>query len=146
VFTGQFDYNVDEKGRLSIPSRMRTFIDEQPSLLFVAPGRNESLNAYTKEGFRRAVDHLQSQSGPIAARILAEFSSKSEACPMDKQGRIVLSPRLRDTAGIGKEVVVRGVIDRIEIWDKKKFEADQKENLKATREALDNFDGPAGLF
>ena len=146
AFTGEYEYAVDDKGRLSIPARMRAFIDAEPSFLIVTPGRLGNLNAYTKAGYQRVLDALQEKTGAEASLVLREFTANSENCPMDKQGRIVLSSRLREAAGIEKEVAVIGVAEHLEIWDKKKRSVSKTENSKKVQDAMNNMDLPAGLF
>lgn len=129
VFTGRYDYTTDDKGRLSIPSRLRDQVtrDGQPLNFFVTVGRKGQLSAYAENQYLQMVEEMGNKTDEEASEALRRVTEQTEECPVDAQGRIVLSPRLRDGAGITRDVVILGVSKRLEFWDKKAYEKYQFE-------------------
>ena len=114
---GTHHYTLDPKGRVSLPARFREgFADGcwltigQDGCLFVFP-RAE----WERRSEEVASSPLSDAGGRAYARMF--FSSADEA-KLDSQGRVTIPQRLRDSVGIDKEVVVIGVRDRMEIWDR----------------------------
>jgi MraZ protein len=123
---GTHGYQLDPKGRLSLPAKFReAFADGawltigQDGCLFVFP---------RAEWDRRADEVSASPLSDTAGRAYSRlFFGSSDEAKVDGQGRLTISPRLRDSAGIRKDVVVLGVRDRIEVWDRdawERYEAD----------------------
>lgn len=148
VFTGRYDYTTDEKGRLSIPARLRDQVvrDNQPLIFYVTKGRKGQLSAYAEKEYQQLVDELGSRSDENASEGLREMTTATEECPVDAQGRIVLSARLRELANIKRDVVVLGVSKRIEVWDKAHYEAYQAEGAPRILSATQTLKGRADLL
>ncbi len=146
VFTGQFEYTIDEKGRLSIPSRLRDQVerDGQAPSLFVVPGPKGQLMAYPEKQFNELADIYGSRED--TAEALRFMMRNSEECPIDKQGRVVLSPRLRDEAGISRDVTILGVGKRIEFWDKARAAKYSQDGAARIQGALGQLKGRADLW
>lgn len=140
VFTGRYDYTIDDKGRLSIPSRLRDQVtrDGQPLSFFVTRGRKGQLSAFAEKEYNQFVDELGSKTDDESSEALRAITADTEECPVDAQGRVVLSPRLREVAGIKRDVVILGVSKRIEFWDKKRFEGYQAEGAPRIQSATSN--------
>jgi MraZ protein len=114
---GTHSYQLDPKGRISLPSRFReVFADGavltlgQDGCLFCFP--RAEWEARSSEV--RAVP-LSDSEGRAYSRM---FFGKAESVELDSQGRLLVSQRLRTEVGIRKDVVVLGVFDRMEIWDR----------------------------
>ena len=114
---GTHSYQLDPKGRVSLPSRFReAFADGavltlgQDGCLFCFPRAEWEV----RSGEVRNLP-LSDAEGRAYARM---FFGKAEAVELDSQGRLLIPQRLRSEIGIRKEVVVLGVFDRMEIWDK----------------------------
>ena len=124
MFTGKYEYSIDDKGRVSIPSKMRAAAGHQgqPEHLYITPGPKGNLNAYTEEGYSRYTNQLGAQTGADASDLLRYVSSMTDTPAWDKQGRVIINPQLQERAGISKDIIILGVKSRIEIWDKKAFE------------------------
>lgn len=114
---GTHSYQLDPKGRISLPGRFREALAGgavltlgQDGCLFCFP------RAEWEERSReiRALP-LSDAEGRAYARM---FFGKAEAVELDSQGRLLIPQRLRSEVGIGKEAVVLGVFDRMEIWDR----------------------------
>jgi MraZ protein len=141
VFTGRYDYTIDEKGRLSIPSRLREQVerDAQPLMLFVTLGPEGQLNAYAEKEFNELMEIFKGLADEESRAALRSITENTEPLPIDKQGRIMLSTRQREAAGIKRDVVLVGVSKRIELWDKAayaRFEADRSAHVQAAVKAL----------
>jgi MraZ protein len=144
ALTGTFERAIDEKLRLAIPKPLKDAFGVTGSdALFLAPGNEGSLSVYSAEGFERFANQLARVS-PGRANVrnyLRLFYARAERVVMDKQNRIRIPERLMTHAGLRHEVVILGVNDHAEIWDKTTWEqfltghSEQYDDL--TTEALD---------
>jgi MraZ protein len=124
LLTGTFSRAVDEKLRVAIPKPLREALGTQAKLLYVAPGTDGSLALYTEESLAALADRL-AKTPPNAQETRAFsrlFYARAQAVELDGQGRIRVPPELSTLAGIGKEVVLIGVQDHLELWDKGRWE------------------------
>jgi MraZ protein len=118
MFLGEFEHTLDEKNRLTLPARFR---ESFPDGLVVTRGMDGCLYAYARSDWQSLVDSrlanldLLSRDDRMIQRYF--FSAAVEAAP-DKQGRIMLPASLVEHASLGREVVVAGVHDHLEIWDR----------------------------
>jgi len=125
VFRGIFHNSVDEKGRTSIPARFREQIRESHETpLVLTLGFDQCLFLYPMDAWKKIEEKLSSLDTLNAEvrQFQRTILKATDEVEMDQQGRIVISPVLRKEAGIGKAVVVVGMLHRIEIWDKEKYE------------------------
>lgn len=117
MLLGEFRHTLDAKGRVFVPSRWR---EELAEGVVVAKGLDECLYLMPAARFQRLAERLSSlplERGRNRAYSHMLFSGASEE-QIDKQGRITVPPSLREHAGLGKEVVLVGVSERAEIWDR----------------------------
>lgn len=124
ALTGTFIRNLDEKGRLAVPKRLRDqFSEEESSLLYVSPGTDRSLCLYSPAEFQRLAQRLEARSSnrPEFRNYLRLFYARSEGVPLDAQGRIRIPEWLVDFAGLKKDVVLLGVHTHAEIWDQTRW-------------------------
>ncbi len=122
MFSGTYTPKLDDKGRLFLPAKFR---DEMKEGLVITRGQEHALDVRTTADFGEYTEKFKSAS-QTDARLRAYgrmlFSAASEQVP-DRQGRITLTPELRQYAGIDREAVVIGVYDRLEIWEPARWEA-----------------------
>ncbi len=118
---GTHSYQLDPKGRISLPSRFREAFAEGA---FLTLGQDGCLFCFPKaEWETRAAEVRGRPLSDAEARAYGRlFFGKAEAVELDAQGRLLIPQRLRTEAGIRKEAVVLGVFDRMEIWDKETHE------------------------
>lgn len=120
MFLGEYKHSLDGKGRLSIPVRFR---GELGSSAIATKGLEGCLFLYPKSQFETMA--LKLASLPVSsanARALSRLIlSGAMEVEIDKLGRALIPGYLRDYAGIDGEVVVNGVYNRIEIWDRKSW-------------------------
>ena len=126
MFRGRFDHTIDTKGRISIPSAFRMILErrsERPPMLTNA---FRCLHLYPYEDWceleRKIVENATEDMDFQAYQRL--MLGGAAECPIDKQGRLLVPPYLRNHAGLERDVTIAGVGPRIEIWDKARFEAD----------------------
>jgi MraZ protein len=141
VFTGRYDYTIDDKGRLSIPSRLRDQVerDGQPLLLYVTLGAEGQLSAYAEKEYNSLMGLFEGRNDDEARAAFRAITQNTEPLPIDKQGRVLLSPKQRETAGIKRDVVIVGVGKRIEFWDKAaygRYEGDGAAHIASAMKAL----------
>ena len=118
---GAHAYQLDPKGRLSLPARFREVFADG---CWLTIGQDRCLFAFPRaEWDRRASEVASSPLSDADGRAYQRlFFGNSEETKVDGQGRLTVPGRLREVVGIGKEVVVVGVYDRMEIWDKATYE------------------------
>lgn len=125
MFIGEYKHNLDEKGRLAIPSKFRKSLAKGA---VVTRGLDASLFLFPKEEWGKLAEKLaglplgQSNSRAFARLMLAGAMDVD----LDKQGRIVLPEYLRQYAGLTKASIVAGLYNRLEIWDEAKWESYKK--------------------
>lgn len=135
VFFGRFEHTVDLKGRVSIPSRIRQTLNERyDERLVITNNTEECLDAYPYEEWRKLL--AEAPSSFRSERDREDFQrfvvGGAMECTIDRQGRILIPPVLREYAGLERDVVFVGATNKFEIWNKAKWE----EALKAARERL----------
>lgn len=136
-FTGHSEHAIDAKNRLAIPARFRNQLDpEQDGLrLYVVPGRpTGSLWLYPENYFRRMWSRGQGDPLPSVEQLQHDqaFFPWAELLDFDSQNRVLLPDAMLKRARLGKEVVVCGVRDHLEIRNREVFDKladEQWENL-----------------
>ncbi|HYJ59971.1 MAG TPA: division/cell wall cluster transcriptional repressor MraZ [Actinomycetota bacterium] len=118
---GTHSYQLDPKGRLSLPARFR---EAFAGGAWLTIGQDGCLFAFPRAEWDRRSDEvaaspLSDADGRAYARL---FFGASDEARIDGQGRMTIPGRLRDAAGIARDVVVLGVRDRMEIWDRGSYE------------------------
>lgn len=121
MFIGEYNHNLDEKGRLAVPKKFRQAIAKGA---VVTRGLDSCLFLYTRDEWKKLADKLAglpfSQANTRAfARLMLAGAMDVD---IDKQGRIMLPEYLRSFAGLKKNIVVAGLYNRLELWDQKKWE------------------------
>lgn len=121
MFMGEYSHNIDAKGRLIVPAKFR---EQLGSEFVVTKGLDNCLYVYSNEGWEEIEQAFRSVSrtDKKARAFTRFFFSGAATMEIDKQGRILLPAVLREFAGLKKDVVLLGVLNRIEIWDKERLE------------------------
>ncbi|MBQ5746341.1 MAG: division/cell wall cluster transcriptional repressor MraZ, partial [Clostridia bacterium] len=114
VLLGQFDYNVDAKGRVFVPAKLKEQLGET---FVLAKSMDPCIAIYSMEMWEAYVAKLSVLPETKARGIRRFVFSTAVEASTDAQGRVVLSQQLREYAGIEKEVVIIGVNDHAEIWN-----------------------------
>ena len=126
LLTGTFERTVDEKLRLALPKPLREALEATAeTVLYVTPGTDGSLALYAEESFSLLADRLESVS-PNAQDVRGFsrlFFARAQRVEMDKSGRVRIPGGLAELGGIAKSVVLVGVRNHIELWDKQRWTA-----------------------
>lgn len=137
-FTGEFRHTIDAKGRLIVPSRMR---DELGDEVMLSRWLDDCIAIWSLEEWAAIEAKLRSQkSGSKAARTLVrKIAGSAHPDTVDKQGRITVPSHLREIAGITRDVLVVGALNRAELWDPATYQATEMEEgqLEELAEDLD---------
>ena len=132
MFIGEYQHNLDDKGRLAIPAKLRA---ELKKGAVVTRGLDSCLFLYTKSEWAKLAEKLaalpfsQANSRAFARLMLAGAMEVD----VDAQGRVVLPEYLRSFATLKKSITVAGLYSRIELWDEEKWK-----QYKSTTETNSN--------
>ena len=125
MFFGSYTHNLDDKGRLVIPSKMR---DELGSKAYILKGFDGTLSIYKESDFQNLVLELKNlpfNKKNSRAYLRIQLASACEL-DIDRQGRALLPTQLLNKYQIGKEVIVIGALDHIEVWNRADYEEYEK--------------------
>ncbi len=124
MFSGEYEYKLDEKGRVPIPPKFRRDLKEGVVLM---PGVEQCINIYPVSEWKKVATTLT--TGAIAPskvrRLNRAFFATAFNLTIDGQGRIALPVPLRDYARIDDEVVVAGTNTYMELWNKEQWESEK---------------------
>ena len=118
MFFGEYEHTIDDKSRLTLPARFR---DSLAGGVVLTRGLDTCLDVYAREQWEALVEGHLAPLDPFSkeARELKRFFfAAASAAELDKQGRVLVPPALTRHARLGREVVVAGVHDHLEIWDR----------------------------
>ena len=138
MFFGSYEHTLDSKGRLVIPAKFRSQVG---NLLYILKGFDGALAIYKETEFQKMVEEtsaLAFNHKDTRGYIRVQLASASEL-EVDKQGRIQIPTQLVNRYGISKEVMVVGVYDHFEVWDKKvylQYEKQMNENFEDIAENI----------
>jgi MraZ protein len=127
AFRGTFDYTLDAKNRLTVPAPFRP---ELAGGTILARSLDPCLSLWTPDAFEAYVDSFLADMHPLdkrTGRLARYFESGSYDIPLDSAGRVMIPSKLLEHAGLKKDVVVAGVGDRLEIWDRDAWAAYEDE-------------------
>lgn len=121
MFIGQYEHQLEEKGRLSVPKKFRGSLE---SGAILSQGLDGCLFLYPKSVWEALVQKLANLplTKTDARAFLRSLSYAAVEVELDKIGRILVPDYLKKFAGIKETCILAGALDRIEIWDKVKFE------------------------
>ncbi len=149
MFRGRHEHTIDGKGRLSIPSRFREILVNNYSDMLIVTNSDRCLFAYPKEEWEALERHVASlsQMKPEMRTFQRLFISGAVECPLDRQGRILIPPSLREYADLQKNVVIVGMLKRLEVWSRDRWNEifTQAKNNFEKNEELSNVLAELGL-
>lgn len=127
MFTGEYNFNLDDNHRLNIPNIYKKYLEET---LVIAKGFEKCLYLYNMSAWREISEKVNNLSFTKAKNRMFSRSLNSGAYELeiDSKGRICISQKLIDYAGLTKECVILGVSNRIEIWSKEEYDKYSSEN------------------
>lgn len=137
MFMGEYHHNIDDKGRLIIPSKFRNELGEK---FIVTRGLEECLFVYSISEWNEIINKLKQLpfTNKDARLFMRMFMSGATECELDKNGRINIPTTLAKYASLDKECVVIGVNERLEIWSSSKFDNFFNENIDNFSDIAEN--------
>ena len=137
MFMGEYHHNIDDKGRLIIPSKFRNELGEK---FIVTRGLEECLFVYSISEWNEIINKLKQLpfTNKDARLFMRMFMSGATECELDKNGRINIPATLTKYASLDKECVVIGVNERLEIWSSSKFDNFFNENIDNFSDIAEN--------
>ena len=141
TFIGEYAYSLDSKGRVNIPAKFRQALSEDNENTFViARGMDPCIWVYPLSQWKEIETNLRSLSSlskihRTFVRNTARYASPST---YDKQGRIILTPSLIEYAGLDKELLIIGMVNKMEIWNPDRLKEVDLENIKIDPAAYDD--------
>jgi MraZ protein len=125
VFLGRYRHTIDTKGRLSIPGKYRDVLAQRyGDVLVVTKDSDLCLVIHPMEEWKQLAEKIKAIPGAVQAVKDYKRFVHGEAvdCTLDRQGRILIPPELREFAGLGRDVVLVGVNDHIEVWSLERWQ------------------------
>jgi len=133
-FLGRFEYQLDPKGRVSLPAEFRRQTDGVRFVLL--RWKPDHLTLFPEEVWSQVEARIleQRRENPTAAPLLRRITSQAVNVEPDRQGRILIPAWLKDAVGLKGTVLLTGNVDRIELWDPASFETAMSEVEAASAE------------
>jgi len=139
MFYGEYDYKIDEKGRVPVPPRFRGALKDG---IVLTPGPEKCITVYTPSEWKKISAKLTSSSltrskmRKLSRAIFATaFSTK-----IDNQGRIPIPAPLREHAGINEDVVIAGANSYLEMWDKALWEEEKRTSQEQAWQIIESLE------
>lgn len=122
TFLGSYTYTLDDKGRVSLPAPFRRDAQDQRFVLLQVD--EPSLALYPEGAWREVEDRLRNllRNDPDARRWVMRVLASAVEVSLDSQGRILVPSRLQEAAGLDGQVLMVGMIDRVDLWNPAEFE------------------------
>ena len=143
MFYGEFTHTLDEKNRLIVPMRLRgkireTFVEK----FIITKGLDNCLFLFTVDEWRLFENKIKALplTGKDARAYTRHLFSGASECTIDKQGRISIPLYLKNYAQIRKDVIIIGVMNRIEIWSREKWISYSKNTEKSVNEIAEQLE------
>lgn len=139
MLSGEYNHNLDAKGRVILPSKLR---EEIGDTFYVTRYFEGCLGVFSVEEFEKLGNAIQSLPGNMSEvrRLQRIIITGAHMCEVDKQGRFVVPPQLRGHASLEKELVIVGNGTHAEIWDSNRWQeylyGDDSVSLEEAAEAL----------
>lgn len=131
LLIGEYEHSIDAKGRLIMPAKLKEDIGEK---FVITKGLDGCLFVYSQKEWQVFEEKLRTfpLTNKDARALIRFFLAGATECEIDKQGRFLISSNLREFAALEKEVVIIGVLNKIEIWSKDKWQRySETENMEA---------------
>ena len=138
LFMGEYNHSIDTKGRIIVPAKFRETLGDE---FVVTLGLDGCLFVYPNEEWQKFITQLKNLPGNKEARQLQRYFMAGAAnCEVDKQGRILIPQKLREHAGLEKDIIFVGVLSKIEIWSKERWDGNNNyDNMDEIAEHMSEF-------
>jgi transcriptional regulator MraZ len=130
VFRGRYEHTIDPKGRLSIPSRYREELAARGITTLVLSEGDHCVWAFPLDAWEQLEERLRlhPQLSPERRSVVRVMVASAKECPVDRAGRTLVPPELREFAGLKKDVMITGALEWFEIWSRERW-ADHRQTL-----------------
>jgi MraZ protein len=139
VFYGEFDYKIDDKGRLPIPPKFR---GELKDGIVLTPGLENCVYGYTLSEWKKFSAGVS--NNPLARSKMRKLSralfATTFSTKIDAQGRIAIPAPLREHARMTEDITVAGVNTRLEIWDKALWEEEKASSQQQAWQIIESLE------
>lgn len=131
MFRGRYEHTIDPKGRLSIPSRYREELTARGITMLVLSEGDHCVWAFPLDAWEQLEERLRqhSQLSPERRSVVRVMVASAKECPVDRAGRTLVPPELREFAGLKREVVITGALEWFEIWSRERW-TDHRQTLR----------------
>ena len=126
MFRSSSYHTIDPKGRIIIPARFRNILKADKVYGVTISNMNDCIYAYTSSEWEKVENRILSAKSANMAGLRRFFLGNSCECLCDKQDRILIPQSLREYAGLKKEIILVGNLERFEIWDRERWETAEK--------------------
>lgn len=136
MFFGEYEHTMDDKGRVSLPSKFRARLTGE---VWLVKGLDGCLWLFTQEGYDKFMANLYGREAfdDALRRARRFFSAGSEQLELDSAGRLRIPAVWRKHAGLEKTVTIAGLVDRIELWDPQRWaDYNDESNIEQLSEEL----------
>jgi MraZ protein len=139
MFYGEFDYKIDDKGRVPVPPKFRDALKDG---IVLTPGPEGCIAAYPPKEWNKIAAQLTGTAIPKAKirRLNRALFSTAFSTRVDNQGRIAIPAPLRAHAGIGDDTVIAGANSSFEIWDAARWEAEKHDSLEQAWQIIETLE------
>ena len=140
TFIGEYSFSLDNKGRVNIPSKFRQSLsDDNDNTFVMTRGMDPCIYAYPLSEWKQIEADLRNLSSlsKVNRSFIRDTARYASPSTYDKQGRITLTPSLINYAHLKKEILIIGLVNKIEIWDPSLLETADKQSKKIKPDEYD---------
>jgi MraZ protein len=140
-FKGSYDYSVDNKGRINIPARLRKYVSPEANDTFIITrGYEQCLFVYPLDEWNKLEQSIRdlSPTNPKHRFFMRTLLERATESQLDGQSRIIIPKELLQFAGIENEVLILGVLERIEVWNPHIYKEYQKSQAESYENVAQN--------
>lgn len=141
MFFGEFEYKIDDKGRVPIPPRFRRLLKDG---VVLAPGVEKCVTVYPLQEWKKLAESLTSSNVTRSKlrRLKRAIFATAFNLRMDPHGRIALPTSVREYAEIVDEVVIAGANNYLEVWNKVHWEEEKAESQEQAWQIIESLEEP----
>jgi MraZ protein len=121
--TGEFEATIDAKGRFLLPAGLKKQLPEGEKVFVINRGIEKCLTLYPLKSWDPIIEQIavKSDFDVNVRNFRRAFMAGATHVELDSAGRMLLPPSLKEWAGIGKDIILNGALNKVEIWDARKY-------------------------
>ena len=131
MFRGRYEHTIDPKGRLIIPARYREELTARHIDTLILSEGDQCIWAFPLDAWEQLEERLRQhpQLSPERRNVVRVMVASAKECPVDRAGRTLIPPELREFAGLKRDVMIAGALDWFEIWSRDRW-TDHRQTLR----------------